>query len=73
MLTLSFTMQAKPHEKDVRVALKVRDAPSYNTVLSVCDSDHKPVSCELEVSLPAYVQEQKRRASLSVGDMRRAG
>lgn len=64
--------QAPPHDQDVRVALKVGPAPSgpapsYNTVLGVCDSDHKPVYCELEVSLPAYVQAQKQRASLAVG------
>uniref|UniRef100_A0A7S0S3D7 Inositol polyphosphate-related phosphatase domain-containing protein n=1 Tax=Chlamydomonas leiostraca TaxID=1034604 RepID=A0A7S0S3D7_9CHLO len=39
---------------------------AYGCVLGAVDSDHKPVHCELEVALPAYIQDHKRRHSLAV-------
>jgi hypothetical protein len=48
--------------------VRLRPGPdSYGCVLSVCDSDHKPVYTLLQVSLPSHVQEAKRRHSMQVG------
>nr|ACH87585.1 hypothetical protein [Dunaliella viridis] len=36
---------------------------AYGAAMNVCDSDHKPVWCKLQLQLPAHVQQQKRRVS----------
>ncbi len=46
---------------------------AYGTALGVCDSDHKPVWCKLQLQLPAYVQQQKRRMSEQVRGCAGAG
>ncbi|KAI8465810.1 MAG: Endonuclease/exonuclease/phosphatase [Monoraphidium minutum] len=50
--------------EEVRVALAGGAAASYGSCLTVNDSDHKPVYCELDVALPAFEQEAARRAGL---------
>eukprot|EP00983_Pelagomonas_calceolata_P052407 1142841-Pelagomonas_calceolata.AAC.11 len=39
---------------------------AYGAAMGVCDSDHKPVWCKLQLQLPAHVQQQKRRMSEQV-------
>jgi hypothetical protein len=39
---------------------------AYGAALQVCDSDHKPVWCTLQVQLPAHVQQQRRQHSEQV-------
>lgn len=46
---------------------------SYGTALGVCDSDHRPVWCSLQVLLPAYEQLRKRRVGEKVGGGRGQG
>ncbi|GFR43882.1 hypothetical protein Agub_g5011, partial [Astrephomene gubernaculifera] len=50
-------------EEEVQVSLARPE--HYNCVLEVQDSDHKPVYALLQVQLPAYKQDQKRRHSLA--------
>lgn len=60
--------QAQPAQdpEAAAVALWQGRPQAYGTELAVCDSDHKPVFCELGLALPAYVQEQRRRTSMQV-------
>ncbi|EFJ50943.1 hypothetical protein VOLCADRAFT_88385, partial [Volvox carteri f. nagariensis] len=47
------------------VVVGIDSSADYNCVLDVTDSDHKPVFALLQVQLPGYEQEQKRRHSLT--------
>ncbi|GIL70795.1 hypothetical protein Vretimale_3892 [Volvox reticuliferus] len=63
-----FFRGSRPGSLDVaaeEVIVTMARAPDYNCVLEVNDSDHKPVFALLQVQLPGYAQEQKRRHSLA--------
>ncbi|GIL46869.1 hypothetical protein Vafri_3741 [Volvox africanus] len=63
-----FFRGSRPGSLDVaaeEVTASIGRASDYNCVLDVNDSDHKPVFALLQVQLPGYAQEQKRRHSLA--------
>ncbi|GLC43102.1 hypothetical protein PLESTM_001431000 [Pleodorina starrii] len=63
-----FYRGSRPGSLDVaaeEVSVIMGRPADYNCVLEVTDSDHKPVFALLQVQLPGYEQEQKRRHSLA--------
>ncbi|GLI58620.1 hypothetical protein VaNZ11_000355 [Volvox africanus] len=63
-----FFRGSRPGSLDVaaeEVTASIDRASDYNCVLDINDSDHKPVFALLQVQLPGYAQEQKRRHSLA--------
>ncbi|PNH12727.1 Type II inositol 1,4,5-trisphosphate 5-phosphatase FRA3 [Tetrabaena socialis] len=63
-----FYRGSRPGSHDVaaeEVSVSVSAAEDYTCVLEVNDSDHKPVYALLQVQLPAYKQDQKRRFCLA--------
>jgi hypothetical protein len=68
MLTAYTTCPFVSLQDEAEMALvRLKPGPdSYGCVLSVNDSDHKPVYACLQVSLPSHVQENKRRHSMQV-------
>ncbi|KXZ53097.1 hypothetical protein GPECTOR_8g88 [Gonium pectorale] len=63
-----FYRGSRPGSLDVaeeEVQLAVASPHDYNCVMEVNDSDHKPVYAMLQVQLPAYKQDEKRRHSLA--------
>jgi len=52
------------HEEDVIVAVRGRSA--YHACMDINASDHKPVLLELDVTVPGFVEEERRQHSMVV-------